>query len=446
MRQKISWKRLLVIALSVMMLAGFLPGDKIQAAQTAKYGVLIGDKNGKYKFYDLNGEKGDQRILLSPKKNIMVPLKLLTSYMPDIDYSFDFATNKATLKNKKNGRKLVLTKNTKTAYSYTKNSSRKTKRTMTYKMYIDSASNAAVAHISALKWVMADANGYKYFKKADIRSAGYDAKDFSGIIVYNPYKKVTSLPAADKVTYAPRKLAANVVKVTIPEGYSVAQIFKKLTDAGVCVSSKALYKAADKLDLTAYELTAQREDDENRCFDLEGYLYPDTYEFYRNSVPADVLKTMLSNTEKKLTTSQRDRAAQMGMTEDEVLTLASIVEKECGVKEEREKVASVFLNRLKTGMKLQSDATIHYVEKYVKPYISGDKDQYNSYYNTYKCPALPAGPICNPGKSAIDAVLYPAETEYLFFLTDADGRYYYAVTYEEHLKNAELAGLNTTEE
>ena len=92
-------------------------------------------------------------------------------------------------------------------------------------------------------------------------------------------------------------------------------------------------------------------------------------------------------------------------------------------------------------MKLQMDSSIRYVENSVKPYITGDINRYNSYYNTYKCPALPAGPICNPGKQWITAALYPADTDYLYFVNDANGNYYYASTYEEHIANCEAAGI-----
>lgn len=92
-------------------------------------------------------------------------------------------------------------------------------------------------------------------------------------------------------------------------------------------------------------------------------------------------------------------------------------------------------------MKLQCDVTINYVEGAIKPFIDGDKDRFNSLYNTYKCPALPAGPICNPGLDAIKAAISPADTDYLFFLTDKNKNFLYAATYEVHLENIKTAGI-----
>ena len=122
---------------------------------------------------------------------------------------------------------------------------------------------------------------------------------------------------------------------------------------------------------------------------------------------------------------------------DQVLTIASIIEKEVSLAKEQPNVSSVLHNRLNIGMKLQCDATVYYVERYIKPYITGDVNRYNAYYNTRKCKALPSGPICNPGKKAIQAALYPNETNYYYFCSDKKGVYYYAETYEEHLKNVE---------
>ncbi len=164
---------------------------------------------------------------------------------------------------------------------------------------------------------------------------------------------------------------------------------------------------------------------------MEGYLFPDTYEFYRLSKPEDVIGKFLRNTETKITEEDRNKAESLGYSVDDILTIASLIEKEAGDPEIMPNVASVIYNRLNINMKLQLDASINYVERYIKPYISGDINRYNSYYNTSKCSALPAGPICNPGKKAIQAALNPANTDYLYFYSDEDGKYYFTVTYDE---------------
>lgn len=135
------------------------------------------------------------------------------------------------------------------------------------------------------------------------------------------------------------------------------------------------------------------------------------------------------------------QADKLGYTMDEIIAIASIIQKEADIIGEMNKVSSVIHNRLNASYnRLECDVTIHYLEKYVKPYLTEDKDKYNELYNTYKCYGLPAGPICNPGIAAIKAALYPEDTDYMFFVTDSDMNYYYAATYEEHLANCKKCG------
>jgi uncharacterized YceG family protein len=119
----------------------------------------------------------------------------------------------------------------------------------------------------------------------------------------------------------------------------------------------------------------------------------------------------------------------MGYSINQILTVASMIEKETADPQLMPNIASVIYNRLNIGMKLQFDSTINYVERYIKPNISGDIDRYNSYYNTYKCAALPEGPICNPGRAAIQAALNPAVTDYLYFYSDSEGKYHFSHEY-----------------
>lgn len=231
------------------------------------------------------------------------------------------------------------------------------------------------------------------------------------------------------------------VRITFPEGTTLAKAFMMLDEKGVA-KQDALFQTAKNYDFSSYSVVSEINPSSNRCFLLEGYLFPNTYEFYIGEKPESVIAKFLKVTDKKITQQYKNRAAELGFTMDEIITLASIIQKEGNSKSEFAKISSVFHNRLKQGMRLQADATIKYVEGAIKPFIDGDKNRYNSYYNTYKCKALPAGPICNPGIAAIEAALYPENTNYLYFVNDTAGNYYYAVTYEEHLANCKAAGVS----
>ncbi|MCI8496798.1 MAG: endolytic transglycosylase MltG [Clostridiales bacterium] len=222
--------------------------------------------------------------------------------------------------------------------------------------------------------------------------------------------------------------SSEVVRVTFPEGYTLKQIASKLEKEGVCTARSFM----DRLDEGGFEtsMVSMIEPDADRYTLLEGYLFPDTYDFYVGESASNVISKFLNNLESKFTAEIRKRCEEIGMTPDEVLTLASIVQKEAGNLEEMKRVASVFLNRLKPGSPypmLQSDPTMNYE--------SGK-------YNTYEVQGLPPGPICNPGLDAISAVLYPEDTNYYFFVTDADMNYYYAETFDQHLKNCAKAGIS----
>lgn len=234
---------------------------------------------------------------------------------------------------------------------------------------------------------------------------------------------------------------SNTVKVTIPEGYSVAQTFELLVRKGVCTSVKDLFTVCNEYDYSYYPLIKELEEKTERCFRLEGYLYPDTYEFYRLCPPQDAIGKFLRNAESKLTPEIKSMAEERGMTINEVLTLASLIEKETGISIEAPKISAIFHNRLSIDMRLQTDAASIYVDRYIKPYISGDVDRYNNYYNTYKCAALPAGPICSPGMKTIMAALNPEESNALFFFSDEEGVYYYSDTFEQHRAMKKEAGV-----
>ncbi len=249
-----------------------------------------------------------------------------------------------------------------------------------------------------------------------------------------------SSAASSEVSSQATSSRSTTAFVTVTEGMTMADVFKLLEENDVCKAEK-LWGTAAAYDYTYYPLVSQIEPDEHRCFLLEGYLFPDTYEFYYGMKPQDAIGRFLRNAEAKWTGELRKQAESFGYTADEIIIIASIIEKECGIKSEMRHVSSVLHNRLASGMKLQCDVTINYVEKAIKPNITGDINRYNEYYNTYKCPALPAGPICNPGMDAIKAALNPLNTDDLYFAANAEGVYAYAGTFEQHQKNLADLGI-----
>jgi UPF0755 protein len=204
-----------------------------------------------------------------------------------------------------------------------------------------------------------------------------------------------------------------VSDVLIPEGYTNAQIFALLEEKQVC-TAKELWDAAANFDF-AYEFLADLpKGDNNR---LEGFLFPDTYDFYQSSNPDEALKKMLANFDKKFTSDMRANAAEINMTVQEVLTFASLIEREAANNDERPVIASVIYNRLKNwdNPLLQIDASIQYALPEHKGALTYDDLQVDSPYNTYLYPGLPPGPIANPGLASIKAVLSPASTKYYYY-------------------------------
>ena len=232
-----------------------------------------------------------------------------------------------------------------------------------------------------------------------------------------------------------KKGQVNTVKITIPEGYEVSQIVELLAEKGVC-EKDALEDAIANTDFDYDFLEGIPVGKKNR---LEGYLFPDTYEFYKNDDPARVLKKFLANFDVKFNEEMKTRTKELGMSIHELITFASIVEREATAKD-RANIASVFHNRLrnKSYPYLESCATVQYVLGERKKVISIADTKIDNKYNTYKYKGLPPGPIANPGIDAIEASLYPSDTDYLFFALQEDGTHKFSKTYEEHLKTPKI--------
>ena len=229
------------------------------------------------------------------------------------------------------------------------------------------------------------------------------------------------------------------VRVTFPEGLTVIEIAQKLEKNGVCSADEfiALTTDAEYLSALDYKIL-EGIDTDKIAYYLEGFIFPDTYDFYKGESPEKALGRFLNNADKRITEEHMKRAEELGYTMTEIIALASIIQEEASDPKEMPYVSSVLHNRLNNPSygKLQCDVTIHYVNDRItdSPYLEGDTSVYAPLYNTYKCNGLPAGPICNPGLAAIEAALFPAETDYYFFFTDADWNYYYNNDYNTHQK------------
>ncbi|MBP0979455.1 MAG: endolytic transglycosylase MltG [Oscillospiraceae bacterium] len=229
----------------------------------------------------------------------------------------------------------------------------------------------------------------------------------------------------------------DVVKVTIPEGYTVNQIASLLKEKGVCEKKQDFLDAINNEKYKS-EALDQVEDNKLICFKSEGYLFPDTYEFILKDKPKHLIEIMTQNFDKKVLGELRQDIDKSELSLSEIITLASIVQKESTSADVMKKVSSVFFNRLNNPreyLRLESDVTILYIESDIKPNLEMKNQEMYDSYNTYVCKGLPVGPICNPGLDAIKSVLEPEDTDYYFFLTDINNDYYWATNFSQHNNN-----------
>ena len=231
------------------------------------------------------------------------------------------------------------------------------------------------------------------------------------------------------------------VTLTFPEGYTVGDIVKKLVDNEVCSDKAALLSVIESTEFSDYPLVANLVSKESVPYRLEGYLFPDTYNFYVGQSPSSAIEVFLKNTEAMITEEYRAKAAELGYTMDEIIIIASIVQAEAGSKDQMATIAGIIENRLKDKVNfpaLGCDSTTDYINNKVRPTLSSSSahtaDYYLQYYSTSNSSlvrGLPAGPICNPGDDAIHAALYPEDTDAYFFFHDKEGEMYTAKTNAE---------------
>jgi UPF0755 protein len=220
------------------------------------------------------------------------------------------------------------------------------------------------------------------------------------------------------------------VKVTVLEGWNNQEIAEYLESLELFTQDEFLDYIQDNQEFD-YEFLQARPKNAS----LEGYLYPDTYLVYEDAEPMDLVAKMLKNFDNKLTDQMRQDIEDQGKDLFDILTLASIVEKEMFGFENRQIVADIFWQRIEDNYPLQSDATVNYITKKGTTRPSIKDTEIDNPYNTYRYKGLPPGPICNPSIEAIKAVIYPQDTDYYFFLTTPDNEIIFSKTHEEHILN-----------
>ena len=219
------------------------------------------------------------------------------------------------------------------------------------------------------------------------------------------------------------------VLVTFPEGYELREMAQLLEDKGIKKADDFIKASNEKYECS---FLPSRKDGY-----LEGYLFPDSYYISAKMKSSDIINMMLKRFGEVYTDAYKKRADEIGMTTNEVITLASIIEREAARDSERALVSSVFHNRLKSSEYpyLQSCATVQYLLSERKEVLSDKDIEIDSPYNTYKYKGLPPGPIASPGRKSIEAALYPAQTNYYFFVSNGDGTQTFSETYEEHMNS-----------
>ncbi|URZ16099.1 endolytic transglycosylase MltG [Clostridium felsineum] len=217
------------------------------------------------------------------------------------------------------------------------------------------------------------------------------------------------------------------VKVTIPEGYDVDEI-ASLFD------KKGLIKKDDFINACKnYNIPSYIKNDNARKYKVEGYLFPDTYEFKKGTKGEDLINTMIKRFNEVIKEAEKN-TNKSASDIDQTIIMASIIEREAEIDKDRPVIASVFFNRLKIKMKLQSCATVEYALGHHKNKLSNEDLKIKSNYNTYLVDGMPEGPICSPGKASIEAALNPANTNYIYFVSNNDRTHSFTNNYQEFLK------------
>ncbi len=271
----------------------------------------------------------------------------------------------------------------------------------------------SVAQLLTAEGIVADAD--RFYLLCWLRKAGQKLK--AGEYAFLP------LSPPERILEQMVLGRAIIQRVTFPEGSTVYDVARTLEERGLASSKEVLRLVGDRDFIKANGLSASS---------LEGYLFPETYFFQKTQGEAAMLKMMVGQFRRHLPEGWEQQAAGLGLGLPELVTLASMVEKEAVVDFERPMIAGVFYNRLAKKMPLQSDPTAVYDLSGFSGPIAGSHLKRPSPYNTYRNPGLPIGPICNPGVKSLKAALYPEKVSYLYFVSNRDGTHQFSETLEEH--------------
>jgi UPF0755 protein len=284
------------------------------------------------------------------------------------------------------------------------------------------ASSRQIAGLLQEAGLVRSAIVFEYYARYRGADQGLQAGTYRFTYGMTAYAILRQLAAGE--TYRP------TVAVTIPEGFTVEQIAARLSEAGVVDDDAFLAAAAAAAPRLGRQLPGQRHA-------LEGFLFPDTYAFEPQTSPDAVISRLQQRLAEVFDEPLRNRARELGFDTHQVLTLASLIEREARVPEERELISAVLHNRLRLGMPLQVDATVLYALGRHQEVVLYRDLEIDSPYNTYRVAGLPPGPIASPGRAAILAALYPADVDYLYYVTrkDGSGGHYFARTLAEHEAN-----------
>ena len=281
--------------------------------------------------------------------------------------------------------------------------------------------SAAIARMLADAGVVRDANSFR----AALWISGEGRKLKAG--EYRFDQPVSARQVADKIARG----EIFVRPITFPEGLTIKQMAALYESKGFGPAKDFLSAAKNATLVSAVDPDAK---------DLEGYLFPDTYKLKRKETADQLVPKMVTAFMKAMTPDLLEKADERGLTVRQLITLASIVEKETGNKDERPLVAAVYANRLRIGMPLQCDPTVIFALDRAGRYdgnLTRANMQIDSPYNTYRYPGLPPGPIASPGRASIVAAANPATVEYLYFVSRNDGTHAFASTLEEHNRNVQ---------
>lgn len=276
----------------------------------------------------------------------------------------------------------------------------------------------AIAKALKEKGIISNASGFKLLS----RMAGNDGKYKAGTYLLSPSMN------AEEIMDILIEGKQDIIRVTIPEGYYLRQIADRLAENGVCDADEFI-KETQEGDFKR-DCVSAMQSGENR---MEGFLFPATYDIAKNESVHNIVDMMLKKFDSEYADALNSLQSAPQYNTSEIVTIASLIENEARLDEERPVIASVIYNRLNIGMKLKIDATVQYALGEHKSRLYNSDLKVNSPYNTYKVDGLPAGPICSPGAASIKAAMQPASTDYLYYVASpsGDGSHNFATNEED---------------